>query len=362
MRFCTDKHDLKILFNLSNKKENIEAIAETDLEFAKLHKKHLALLKSFQVCGIDLSKISVYQNPFVDSEFCQEFNKQKDEFCIRQLENIKDQDVLIFYDRFLPFVKILENKINNNTLNTSHFETNKIAFHPTGTKDGRLSSVSGLLNVYSVSKEDRHHIKSDPSFRFVQFDYRNFQPRLAIFLTDDQHFRERFLSLEDIYSTGNLSREEQKLLFFRTMYGIDSPQESSLMPIFKLRKKLFQDIKNKGKILNLFGRPIWYNNEEEHVVFRNYITSCEADFVYQKIIEIDKLLEQKKSKICFPFHDAIVFQIHNSEIKLIKDVKKIMENFESIKFPVQIKQGENFGDMKTIKEVVQKPPNVSKEI
>src|SRR5947208_473069 len=108
------------------------------------------------------------------------------------------------------------------------------------------------------------------------------------------------------------------------MFGSEVPTDSLLMPIFNFRKKIFDSAKQLGKILNPFGRPIFYKNEEEHVFFRNFITSCKTDYIFKTIIELDGI-KNIKSKLLFPYHDALVFQIHNSETNLIKEIKSIME-------------------------------------
>ena len=333
-----DYNNLKILYDLSNKK----------LDLSEFQSKIDAQLRSYQIAGIDISKYNL-SDLFPNKQQFLDFETQRNEKLNFLFQEIKDPDVLSFYEKFKPFVDILENKINNQKLNTD-LTPNKIAFNPTGSKDGRLSIKKGYLNIYSLSKEDRHLIRCSPEHRFVQFDYRSFQPRLAIFLTEDEQFKKKFTHKEDIYDTPGIEREQQKLNFFRIMFGIETSEQLQLRPIFDLRQQIYKEISTKEKIISPFGRPIHFNNQSENVVFRNYITTCEADFVYGTTLKLDKLLSGKQSKIKWLFYDAIMLEIHKDESKLTKQIKDIMENDNmfNVRFPVKVSVGKDFGNLKSL--------------
>ena len=325
-------YDLKILSDLSNKK----------LDLSNFDQKIDAYLRSYQSAGINTENYSSEQ---LIPQFLH-FRAQRNEKLNNLFQEIKDPDVLAFYEKFRPFVELLNNKINNQTLITD-LQPNKISFNATGSKDARLSTKKGFLNLYSVPKEERYRIKSDPEFRFVQCDYRNFQARLAIFLTKNDTFKGRFADVEDIYQGAD--REQNKLQFFRVMFGVEASEQFGLTPIFDLRKTIFEESQKKGKIVNPFGRPI-FSREDEHTVFRNFITSCESDFVCNVAVKLDALLLGKRSRIKWLFHDAVMFEIHKEESALLKQIKQIMENDNifNVRFPITIQSGKDFGNMKSL--------------
>ena len=324
--------DLKILFDLSNKK----------LDLSEFNQKIDAHLRSYQTTGTNTENYSLEQL-IPNKQFLIDFRAQKNEKLNFLFQEIKDPDVLVFYEKFRPFIDLLNNKINNQQLITD-LEPNRIAFNPTGSKDGRLSTKKGFLNIYSLAKEERCRIKCEPGYRFVQCDYRSFQPRLAIFLTKDDAFKRRFADVEDIYEGED--REKNKLDFFRAIFGVEASEQFGFQPIFDLRKSIFEEIRSKGKIINPFGRPIFYNGEDENVVFRNFITFCESDFVYGIAVKLDQLLSGRRSRVKFLFHDAAVFEIHEKETTLLKQIKQIMENGFNAHYPVKISVGKSWGEMK----------------
>lgn len=327
-------YDLKILSDLSNKK----------LDLSEFDQKIDAHVRSYQTAGIDTAQFD-FESLF-PAQFLSNLYERRNKKMLELFAEIQDPDVLNFYEQFRPFVSLLHNKVNNQTLNTD-LVPNKISFHATGSKDGRLSTMKGFLNLFSLAKEERHRIKCESGFRFVQCDYRNFQPRLAIFLTKNDAFKRRFEGVDDIYEGAD--REQNKLNFFRTMFGIETPNSTELKPIFDLRKDIYEEIRSKGKIVNPFGRPMWYSGEDEHVVFRNFITSCESDFVFDISVKLDNLLVGKRSRIKFLFHDCIMFEIHEEETNLIKPIKTLMEKGWNAHYPVKLSAGKDWGNMKSLR-------------
>lgn len=326
--------DLKILFDLSNKK----------LDFSEIDQKIDAHIRSYQTAGINTERYSLEQL-ISNKQFLIDFRAERNEKLNSLFQEVKDPDVLLFYEKFRPFIQFLETKINNQELITD-LEPNRIAFNPTGSKDGRLSSKKGFLNILSLPKEERYKIRCREGYRFVQCDYRSFQPRLAIFLTVDQDFKRRFERVEDIYEGED--REKNKLDFFRSMFGTEVSEQFGFRPIFDLRKSIFEEISLKGKIISPFGRPIWYSGEDENVVFRNFITSCESDFVFNTAVKLDDLLSPRRSKIKWIFHDAIMFEVHEQETNLLKKIKQIMEDEFNAHYPVKMSVGKSWGEMRTL--------------
>ena len=315
-------YDLKILYDLSNKK----------LDLSEFDQKTDAYLRSYQTTNINTKNYKLEQ-----------LIPRRNEKLNFLFQDIKDLDALAFYEKFRPFVELLNNKINNQTLITD-LEPNKISFNATGSKDGRLSTKKGFLNIFSLPREERYRIKCEPGYRFIQCDYCSFQARLAIFLTQNDVFKRRFEGVEDIYQ--GVDREQNKINFFRVMFGTELSDQFELRPIFDLRKTIFEEIRSKGKIINPFGRPVYYNGEDENVVFRNFITSCESDFVYGVAVRLDQLLSGYRSRIKFLFHDAVMFEVHEKETALLKQIKQVMEDGFNAHYPIKMSVGKNWGEMK----------------
>jgi hypothetical protein len=172
---------------------------------------------------------------------------------------------------------------------------------------------------------------------------------LAIFSTSSEEFKNIFSDIEDIYSVFPGDREENKISFISWMFSKRRHDifDNQAFPILDLRKKLYSDSKVCGKLTTNFGRTLYYHDEEENVVFQNYITATEVDAILSVVVKLNDFLEGKKSRIILPFHDSIILYIHEEEMHLIEHIKNTMENIPnfSSRFPVSVKAGKNFGEL-----------------
>ena len=101
--------------------------------------------------------------------------------------------------------------------------------------------------------------------------------------------------------------------------------------------------KKNGFVKTIFGRKCYIDGiNSSNPNFRNFairaavnapIQGSAADIIKKAMINIDKFLEEKKtkSKMILQVHDELLFEMHESEINyLSKEIKKIMENKNSI--------------------------------
>ena len=97
-------------------------------------------------------------------------------------------------------------------------------------------------------------------------------------------------------------------------------------------------VKKKGFVKTLFGRKCYIegiNNKNPNL--RNFairaavkapIQGSAADIIKRAMINIDKFLEEKKtkSKMILQVHDELLFEMYEPEINYLSmDIKKIME-------------------------------------
>lgn len=369
-------YDIKILYELLGYKFDSfsdlckQVLGESSIfKFSSLQERVKNHLRSYSICKINFNTIS--QEKILPRNLLNSFHEEKCKLLIKLFLNFKDEDIKKFYGTFLDKVKML-NSISKTSLhfdlecikdNDDHYSTTiknlvkdntyNLKFHPVGAKTGRLSFDKSSINVYTLPKELRKCIVAPQEYNIVQFDYKAFQPRLAIFSTKDESFKKKFKNVKDIYSLFPGDREKIKIAFLAWMYSNQRNEvfEETAYPVFKLREELYKK-SISGKVLNPFGRCLFFKNDAKNIVFQNYITSLEVDCMLRIIAKIYHYLSNYKSKIAFPFHDAIVFYIHKDEQFLIKEIQNIMESFftkgfKSI-FPVDVKIGKNYLDIKGI--------------
>jgi hypothetical protein len=287
---------------------------------------------------------------------------------------LKQQKETVFYEKLLPSIVALAETakepvyINASALAHDYTHFSKLLkrlrpegklylrYNFIGAKTGRLSFAPGTVNLYILPKSLRAAIVAPEENSIVQIDFKSFQPRLAIFSTNNIEFKKKFQNIDDIYSVFDGDRETNKISFLAWMFsnGYNHVFEYAATPILDLRKNLFAELKINGKIINPFGRSIHYDGQEENVTLQNYVTSVEVDVILSLVMDIHLFLKNKKSKIAFPFHDSLVLYVHKKEMELVEKIKSIMEmkcrDMFGAVFPVSVKIGDNFGEMKTFKQ------------
>jgi hypothetical protein len=368
-------YDIKVLYELLGYK--FDTLSElcnqvfgenSTLKFSQLQEKIRSHLRSYSICRVNFNELP--QEKILPISLVELFYEEKCKLLNKLFLYLKDEDIKKFYRDFFSRMQMLY-KISSTPLhfnlesikdNSDHYSSTikslvkediyHLRFHPVGAKTGRLSFDKSSLNIYTLPKELRSCIVAPQDYSIVQFDFKAFQPRLAIFSTKDELFKNKFKNIKDIYSLFPGERDKIKVAFLAWMYSVQRNEvfEEVANPVFKLREELYKK-SISGKVINPFGRCLFFEKDAKNVVFQNYITSLEIDCMLRIIGKIYHRLSNYKSKIIFPFHDAVVLYIHESEMFLVEEIKKMMESFFlksfDTLFPVDVKIGKNFLDMES---------------
>jgi hypothetical protein len=368
-------YDVKVLYELAGKRfDNLielgrAVLGNTRLEkYVEISSTINAHLNSYKVAKIKISKYG--QEDLFPPGIFQDLYKERSTVIADLFGRFEDKDIVEYYEKTMyknvkglytiakEPVHIDLEKIKDSTVyfaktirkNTEN-GTTRLKFNAVGAKTGRLSFKKGSLNIYNMPKSLRKCIVAPENYKIVQFDFKSFQPRLAIFSTDDEDFKKKFVGVEDIYSLFAGEREETKISFLSWIFSNSKNEEfeKEAWPIQNLKSKVYSESKKNGKVRNRFDRVLCFGDEEKHVVFQNYITSLEVDVILNLVRWINSALKSRKSRILFPFHDAIVFLIHKDELDLIEPLRNYLESAHKTvfgtTFPVDIKVGSNFGEL-----------------
>lgn len=336
--------DLQSLYGL--KLERAEIIDElfdkdTDKYFFDLKEKINSHIKSYLFCKISLKNYSL--DKVIPEDLFKEFYKEKVN-CINRLfkSNLLPKECLTFYRKVTEEIKSII-KISNNVLFVDKKPT-KLMFNIFGAKNSRMSLRKSLVNIYNLSKDKRASITPPEGFKFAQFDYKSFQPRLALSLFGDASIKQQLRENEDIYSLFEGDREDNKLELISWMFSNrKNPKfDTKLASLKDYRYKLYNEMKNNS-ILTPFERPLFFSNEEENVMFQNYICSTEADCIMNLIHHLQTTIKNTESYLILPFYDCLIYCIKNDDYAIINELKGHMENYLyerfEMKFPVSIKVG-----------------------
>jgi hypothetical protein len=374
-------YDVETLYALSGRKfefENLIELGEKIFGRSKLEKYTYASnrvnanLRAYRLTKIDPSKYDLDQ--LIPTDLIQDLYLERSKIIYDLFKEINDQDLLNFYNKFQPtqqkicglskqLVSVDLDQIKEFG-NYPGFQTIKsqqvngkvsLYFKPVGAKTGRLSCKKNTVNMLTLPKELRKAIVAEPKSQLVQYDFKSFQPRLAICLTMDQEFKNKFLSTDDVYGQFSGERDKNKIDFLHWMFGTEYEHDvfaREAAPILALRKRVCEEARAAdGKVTNIFGRPLYFNPDDSNsVIFQNLITSTEVDTMLSVFSHLVDFLKPRKSKILFPIHDALVLQIFDDEQELIPRIRELIENFfvASVffaRFPVDVKRGKNLGEL-----------------
>ena len=69
---------------------------------------------------------------------------------------------------------------------------------------------------------------------------------------------------------------------------------------------------------------------------------------HRQILKVDKLLKNMDSFVAFPVHDSVVIDLKDSEKKLLPDLIRQISDTPYGTFPVRVKIGSDYGNMKKV--------------
>ena len=87
-------------------------------------------------------------------------------------------------------------------------------------------------------------------------------------------------------------------------------------------------------------------SQNERFAMNTPLQGSAADIVKLAMIEIEKALEDKKSKMLIQIHDELIFEVAKDEFEeVLKIVKDVMENVVKLKVPliVDAEWGDSWG-------------------
>jgi hypothetical protein len=343
--------DLQSLYGLHlNRTETLEELFDPNIspKLIEIKSKIISHMKSYAACNISTEHFELEQ--LIPEDIVSEFYKQK-LVCLRNLiqKSSFDEDIISFYKaKFEEIVSILRLSKNSIVIDGKNTSINYQVF---GSKNSRLSIKKNNFNLFNVPKDKRGCVKAPQGYTLCQFDFKSFQPRLALSIFGDEKIKQKLRENDDIYSLFAGDREENKIELISWMFSNRRNDKfDDSLSFIKKSRKILHDESRTGKVLNFFKRPLFFTEEEDNVVFQNYICSVEADCIISLIKDVQIELEDSKSYLAFPFHDCLVFCIFNEEIGKINQLKAFIEKYLydsfNVNFPVSIKQGSTFGTLK----------------
>jgi DNA polymerase-1 len=278
----------------------------------------------------------------------------------------KNKDILSRFNKKDQITNWLSNKI----INFSNGKKLILKYSNKRTITGRINCVDKRFNPQLLPKnsEIRKEIVSEfNKGQIAIFDYVSFETKLSVYLTKNEIFIEKLknsdLHLETskiIFGKSDITPEQRKIgkqINHAIIYGVGNDKLKSILqenklsiklidkikeflkPINDNSKKLSENFKEKGFIINPYNTIVYPN--KEWAVYNNYVQSIAADMVVDKLFKIKELLSDKKSQFMYQVFDSFVFDIHPEELYLLENIKNILEKNGKYNFDIQYITGKN---------------------
>ena len=100
--------------------------------------------------------------------------------------------------------------------------------------------------------------------------------------------------------------------------------------------KVVDVVKNRGWIKNKYGRRYIIDSKFAYKGVNYLVQGTSADILSERMIEVSKYLEDKKSNILLQVHDEIICEIHESELSIAPfKIREVLEQ-NSLDIPLKV--------------------------
>ena len=326
--------------------------------WGRINEKLKAHLRSFEEAKISLSDHCFFD--LVPRRFLLEFcdiKNQISEHVFETRHRPENYDFLVSLTKLVEEIKQNRLRINSSAIKERmvEFRARQFArklskvehackYNVFGTKTGRLTTEKDSFPILTMDKDYRN-VLSPTNDWFVELDFNAAELRalLALLGEDQPHEDMHEWNLKNVYQ-GIGTREKAKKRIFAWLYNQES--EDHLANRTYNRELIKKKYWNGSHVVNPFGRLI--EADEFHAV--NYLVqSTTSDIFLRQALEVNKLLEGRKSFISFMIHDSLVIDFSEEDRGLISSIHKIFSRTRFGDFLATVKAGKNFGEMKELK-------------
>ena len=328
-------------------------------ELSEAQKTFAAFLTSFRI-----GKINLRHNCFFDlvpSDFLMEFCEVRNKITQHVFEEYERPQNYDHLDQIYKLLhKIRYQKLDINMDGCRHLmsstsdredikmlvknKSHYVDYNLFGTVTGRLTTKKDSFPVLNMKSKLRSVVKPTNDW-LVSFDYNGAEVRTFLALSGVEQPEEDIhqWNMEHLYGDHPIDREEAKVRFFASFYN---NEDNSLKNSVYSRDRVTGDYFYGDRVETTFKRKI---KVDQRRAFNYIIQSTTADLTIDRAVELDKMLENTKSKVSFIVHDEIVLDIHEEDRYLILELKEVFQNNKLGSFRVNVKAGKNYGDLKELK-------------
>jgi hypothetical protein len=332
-------------------------------DWERVNKKLKAFFASFLEAKVSLKENCIFD--LIPERYLKEYYDVKCTITDHVFETHEKPSEYEFFKRFNEFVSDISSRqleLDRSWLSEKLWDVqakrlwDKIAKGQTSIEYNMFGSVTGRLTVsdssfpiLNLNKELRSVIKPTNDW-FVEIDLNAAELRTALALLNKPQIEGDLheWSANNIFK-GELNRSEAKQTATSWLYNSQSKlaiKYDAELNAFYNKEALKAMYWVDGVVQTPFHRHI---PADEHHAISYLNQSTLIDLLHRQIIKVDDFLKDKTSFIPFLIHDSFVLDLKHEEKKYLPDIIKLVSDTMWGNFPVNIKIGSDFGNMKKIK-------------
>lgn len=309
------------------------------------------------------AKVDLQENCFYDlvpENFLKDFCEVKDKITqhvFATYEKPHNYDFLLNVQKIIADLKSRPLALNFNQIKSRlfQFKTKKwhqklkgvapfVDYNLFGTKTGRLTTKKNSFPILTMPKEYRNIVEPTNDW-FLELDFNSAELRTLLALSGKEQPTADIHQWNAQHAYGGLvTREGAKQRIFAWLYNPESADHISER-VYD-RDTVLEKYWDGEQIHTMYDRII---PSDKHHALNYIIQSTTSDLFLRTMVEVNKLLEDKKSHIAFCVHDSLVIDLADEDKHLVPQIKEVFGNTDLGAFRVNLSAGKNYGDLKELK-------------
>jgi len=326
-----------------------DAVSNNKEDWKMLNDKMKAFFKSFQNSKINLDDNCLFD--LIPQHFLVDYYDAKTKIVKEVLETKQkphDYDYLVALSEVVWDIRSRKLNIDTSSLSEDKLIEKYSNLNPYinynifGTKTGRLSTHKRSFPIMQMDKNHRTVLNPNNDW-FIELDYNGAELRtfLALAGVEQPNVDIHDWNAKHIFD-GNKTRDEAKVSFLAWLYG-DTKNEKA--EVIYNKEKVLGKYWDGEKIINFYGKEILADSKH---ALSYLIQSSFAQLALRQMIKVFQFLKGRKSYIAFTIHDNIVIDLAEEDKKDLKEIMKIYSSTDLGTFKVNVKAGNNYGEMRKI--------------
>jgi hypothetical protein len=318
-------------------------------DWKMLNDKMKSFFKSFHNSKINLDDNCLFD--LIPKHFLVNYYDAKTKIVKEILETRQkpnDYDYLVALSEVVWDIKTRKLNIDTSSLSEKKLIDKYSSFSPYinydifGTKTGRLSTHKRSFPIMQMDKNHRTILNPNNDW-FIELDYNGAELRTFLALAGKEQPKEDIHDWNNnhIYG-GTKTRDEAKVAFLAWLYGETKNEKAE---VIYNKKEVLSKYWNGEMVTTFYGMEIPADN---HHALSYLIQSSFAQLALRQMIKVFNFLKGRKSFIAFTIHDNIVIDLAEEDKKDLKEIMKIYSSTDLGMFKVNVKAGNNYGEMRKI--------------